>query len=123
MLPFVSEATEDADGVHQPAAERAGAALRPAEVPDAGRPRRHRLHAAPVRRAGHHLVPEQARQVETRPGGAQGGRGGRQGARHGAVDGRAGPTGGADAGQPPSALRHIGVNHDSACRLVEEGRR
>jgi len=87
VFSIVSEAKEDTDSVHEPAAGRAGAALWVSEVPHTSRPRRHRLDAPPLSCTGHHVVPEQTRQAETRLGGAEGRRRGGQGAWHRAVDG------------------------------------
>jgi len=68
------EEAQVAHRLHQPPDLRAGEAVSVPKVPVAGRPRRDRRPTRPQQRAGHHVVPESARQTQARHGGAQEGR-------------------------------------------------
>lgn len=63
--PSASQEEEEiADRFHQPPDIRAGEAVSVPEIPVARRPGRDRGSAGSQQRAGHHVVPEQARQAE-----------------------------------------------------------
>ena len=72
----VEEATEISHRLHESADLRTREALPLPEVPHADRPGRDRAQSGIVERAGDHVVPEPAREVEARLGGTSRGRDG-----------------------------------------------